>query len=336
MTPRGILVSGAVVHDTLVVPATDSPWGTTTFVDTIEAHPGGNGANTSLALAKVGAPVRLIATIGDDDRGQYVLGALRRASIDTTAVTINPNAPTACTIVLVNHAGDRKFFHRMGVSASAFPDPIDFTPALISGMVRYHLASLFILPRLRVHAAETLARARAAGLATSLDTNWDPQGRWLQDLRPCLPHLDIIFLNEDEARIATGAATPEAAARCLLDGGARTVVIKLGPRGCAIYTGDREILSPAFDVPVKDTTGAGDCFVGGFLSALTRGASLGEAAQYGNALGAITVQHTGGASGIPDGIDLDAWLSSAVHLEANTSRSLDTCSNTGHHEPEAS
>src|SRR5207245_2154390 len=48
----GILVSGSVVYDTLVVPASDAPWGTTTFVETIEPHPGGNGANTSLAIAK--------------------------------------------------------------------------------------------------------------------------------------------------------------------------------------------------------------------------------------------------------------------------------------------
>jgi ribokinase len=312
MTVKGILVSGAVVHDTLVIPAADSPWGTTTFVDTIEAHPGGNGANTSLALAKIGAPVRLVATIGDDDRGRYVLDALRRASVDTSCVTIAPDAPTACTVVLVNQAGDRKFFHRMGVSATAFAEPIDFTPALTAGMARYHLASLFILPRLRVHASRTLAQARAAGLATSLDTNWDPEGRWLQDLAPCLPHLDIIFLNEDEARISTGTLTPKAAASYLLDRGVRTVVIKLGPRGCALYSGEQEILSPGFDVPAKDTTGAGDCFVAAFLSALTGGATLAEAARRANALGAITVQHTGGASGIPDGIDLGAWLSAAV------------------------
>lgn len=309
---KGILVSGAVVYDTLVVPAADSPWGTTTFVDTIEPHPGGNGANTSLALAKIGAPVRLIATVGDDAPGHFLLEALRSAGVDTTCVTVVPHAATASTVALVNHAGDRKFFHRMGVSATAFAETIDFSAALTEGMARYHLASLFILPRMRAHAPETLARARAAGLATSLDTNWDPQGRWLQDVRPCLPHLDIIFLNEDEARISTGAPTPKAAARCLLDGGAGTAVIKLGARGCAIYTHASEILSPAFDVPAKDTTGAGDCFVAGFLSALVEGATLADAARRANALGAITVQHTGGASGIRDGIDLDAWLTTAI------------------------
>ena len=179
-------------------------------------------------------------------------------------------------------------------------------------MSRYHLASLFILPRLRTHAPETLARARAAGLATSLDTNWDPEGRWFEDVRHCLPHLDVIFLNEQEARMATGSTTPEGAARRLLGGGARMAVIKLGPRGCAIFTGENEIRVSAFEVDAKDTTGAGDCFVGGFLAALLDGASLTEAGRYANALGAITVQHIGGASGIPDGVDLTAWMASAM------------------------
>jgi sugar/nucleoside kinase (ribokinase family) len=224
------------------------------------------------------------------------------------------DAPTAATVALVNRAGDRKFFHRMGVSVGAFAEPIDFTPELTAGMAHYHLASLFILPRLRAHAAETLARARAAGLATSLDTNWDPQGRWLEDVRPCMPHLDIIFMNEDEARMATGYTSPASAATCLLAEGARMAVIKLGPRGCAVFTQGAEITSPAFDVDAKDTTGAGDCFVGGFLAARLRGAGLPEAARFANAVGALSVQHVGGAVGIQDGVDIDRWMRSAKVL----------------------
>lgn len=294
----GVLCSGSIIYDTLVHPAEHAPWGTTTFVDTIEPHPGGNGSNTSLALAKLSTPVRLMGAVGNDDHGRFLLDALGRSGVDTSAVQVLPG-PTAATIALVNGAGDRRFLHRMGVSAEAFPEPVDFASALTAGMQHYHLASLFILPRFRAHAAETLVRARAAGLVTSLDTNWDPLGRWMKDIGPCLPQLDFVFLNEDEARMVTGQTEPKFAARVLLDGGARTAVLKLGPRGCAIYTPDREILSPAFNVPVMDTTGAGDCFVGAFLSAHLSGASLSEAARCANAVGAISVQFVGGAANLP-------------------------------------
>jgi ribokinase len=313
MTARGVLVSGSIVYDTLVHPAADADWGTTTLVDTIESHAGGNGSNTSIALAKVGMAVRLVGSVGNDAQGRSLLDTLCRSGVDTRFVHVGDEA-TAATVALVNRAGDRKFFHRMGVSGGAFAEPIDFTPELTAGMAHYHLASLFILPRLRAHAAETLARARAAGLATSLDTNWDPQGRWLEDVRPCLPHLDIVFMNEDEARMATGYSTPSSAATCLLAEGARMAVIKLGPRGCAVFTHGAEVASPAFDVDAKDTTGAGDCFVGGFLAARLRGAGLAETARFANAVGALSVQHVGGAVGIQDGVDIDRWIRSAKVL----------------------
>jgi sugar/nucleoside kinase (ribokinase family) len=69
---------------------------------------------------------------------------------------------------------------------------------------------------------------------------------------------------------------------------------------------------PAFDVEAKDTTGAGDCFVGGFLRPLAAGASLRETGRYGNALGALSVQNIGGASGIPDGVDPGTWMALAA------------------------
>jgi sugar/nucleoside kinase (ribokinase family) len=168
-----------------------------------------------------------------------------------------------------------------------------------------------ILPRLRTHAAETLMGARAAGLTTSLDTNWDPHGLWMHDLAPCLPHLDYLFLNEDEARMVTGTAEPAPAARAVLARGVETVVIKLGPRGCAIYDGDREVLAPAYDVPVKDTTGAGDCFVAAFLCARLRGADFSEAGQFANAVAALNVQKIGAGIGACSWDEVHEWMRSA-------------------------
>ena len=307
---KGVLCSGSIVFDTLVRPVENPQWGTTTFVETIESHVGGNGANTSVALATIGTDVRLLGAVGRDEQGHFLLESLQRAGVDTHAVTLM-SEPTAASIVMVNSAGDRKFLHRVGASATAFTAPVKFTPELTAGIAHYHLASLFILPNLRKHAPETLCRARAAGLITSLDTNWDPESRWMQDLAPCLPHLDIAFLNEDEARMATGTAEPCKAAEFLLDRGVRMAVLKLGARGCAIYTGSDEILCPAFDVEAKDTTGAGDCFVAGFLAALLRGTSLAEAGAFANAVAAFSVQTLGGVAGVRSYGEIQAWMRTA-------------------------
>lgn len=306
---QGVVCSGAVIHDTLVRPVEEPRWGTTTIVETIEPHIGGNAANTSIALATLGIPVRVLAAVGCDEQGRFVAAALERAGVRTDALRVLDDA-TAATVALVHPSGARKFLHRPGVSAAAFSAPLEFPPALLAGMSHYHLASLFILPNFRPHAPTTLARARAAGLTTSLDTNWDPRGMWMRDLGPCLPDLDFLFMNEDEARMATGADDPAIAAKVVLDAGVRTAVLKLGPLGCAIYTGGREIRCPAFEVEVKDTTGAGDCFVAGFLAAWLRGASLEEAGRFANAVGAFSVQCVGAATGVRGFEETENWMRS--------------------------
>jgi sugar/nucleoside kinase (ribokinase family) len=311
MSSTGVICSGAIVFDILARPVDAlEPWGTNSFVESLEYHSGGNGANTSLALARLGVPVRLLGAVGRDEQGRFLLDRLCDAGVDTAFVE-RSEEPTAATVALVNSSGERRILHRPGAGAHAFPEPIAFTAAMTAGIERYHLSSLFILPAFRANAARSLENARAAGLATSLDTNWDPLGRWMQDLGPCMPHVDTLFLNEDETRMVTGRSSPREAAEFLLACGVGTVVIKLGPRGCAIYTGACEILSPAFEVDALDTTGAGDCFVAGYLAALLDGATPAEAGRYGNAVAAFSVQRIGSVAGVPPRAEVDAWMRTA-------------------------
>jgi ribokinase len=303
----GVICSGAMVFDIVARPVEGVRWGGTTLVDSIEFHVGGNAANTSLGLASLGIPVRVVAAVGRDEQGRFVLDRLRGGGVDTGCVQL-VDEPTAATMVLVKNDGDRGFLHCPGASAAAPRAPIEFTPAMAEGMRHYHLASLFILPEFQAHAPESLRRARAAGLSTSLDTNWDPHERWMLDLAPCLPHLDVLFMNEDEARMITGAAEAAAAARCVRERGVRIAVMKLGARGCLISTVDGDLACPAFDVQVKDTTGAGDCFVSGFLAARLRGADLAGAGRYGNAMGARSVERTGAGTGVGSWAELTSWI----------------------------
>lgn len=310
---RGVVCSGAILYDILVRPMEKLAWGTTTFVDSIEYHIGGNGANTAHALATLGVPTRLLGTVGCDPQGDLALQELRRAGVDIGAIE-RADAPTATTVVLVNLAGDRQFLHRLGASNRAFSEPVRFDASLIQGSIHYHMASLFLLPRLRLQAGDILAKARSLGLTTSMDTNWDAEGRWMRDLEPCLPHLDFLFMNEDEARMISGSSDPAVAASVVRSAGVRIAVMKLGRRGCAIYADDREIVCPGYAVEVKDTTGAGDCFVAGFLSSMLRGEDLADAGQFANAVGALNVQKIGAVAGVVSRAEVDKWIRSRAGL----------------------
>ena len=100
-------------------------------------------------------------------------------------------------------------------------------------------------------------------------------------------------------------------ARRLRGEGARDVVIKLGGAGCAVFTSAAEIASPAFEVEVVDTTGAGDCFVAGFLAALHRGGDYQDAARFANAVGALSVQRLGATTGLLNYEETRAWMGRA-------------------------
>jgi sugar/nucleoside kinase (ribokinase family) len=153
-----------------------------------------------------------------------------------------------------------------------------------------------------------LRMARERGLSTSIDTQWDSRGGWLEDLAPCLPFTDYLFCNEDEARMLSGTEDAAATARMLCGLGAGTVVVKLGPRGCLIAGAENEIAVPAFEVEVVDTTGAGDCFVGGFLSEMMRGASLTDAARFGAAVAAFSIGQLGATAGLRPRAEVEKWL----------------------------
>jgi sugar/nucleoside kinase (ribokinase family) len=307
MTSAGVVCAGNICVDILVRPVKDIRWNTTQWVQDIRQSLGGNGANTAYALAKLGTPVRLLGMTGSDAFGDYGLGQLQSAGVDIQSLQ-RGSAPTATTVGLVHSNGDRAFLHKPGVSAEVFPEPIVFDTGLIEGIAHFHLANVYGLPNMRRHAGETLRRARQAGLTTSLDTGWDARGEWMPVAAPCLPHLDLIMVNAEEARMLTSESEPEAAAGALLHGGAGCVIVKLGSDGCLVVTRSSACHVPAYKVDAVDTTGAGDCFAAGFLSAWTAGTPLAESAQWANAAGALSVSQLGAVTGLLDRAATIEWM----------------------------
>jgi sugar/nucleoside kinase (ribokinase family) len=294
--------------DILVRPV-DQPegWTGTALVESIEQSLGGNGANAAYTVGRLGVPVRLVGMVGRDGFGEVVLAKLAMAGVDTSGIRRSA-ASTATTVVLVSGRGDRRFLHRLGSSGEMYLEPDDFEREIQPGISHYHLATPFTLPRMRAVYPELLRRARARGLATSLDTQWDSQGKWMSELAACLPLVDVLFANEDEARMLTGSTDPVKVAAALRDRGASTIVLKRGAEGCAVFTDREEFHAPAFRVNAVDTTGAGDCFAGAWLAAACRGLAPREAAHLANAVGAMVVQTLGALDGVVGWEETTAWM----------------------------
>jgi sugar/nucleoside kinase (ribokinase family) len=254
--------------------------------------------------------VILYAPFGRDEFGRYLLDRLRSAGVDTSAAEFT-EARTATSVVLVNAAGERALLHRRGASGEGFGGPLEYPGPGRIAVSHLHLGTPFAVPKLRPRAAELLAGARRRGWSTSVDTQWDAAGRWMEDLGPALPFTDILFANRDEARMLTGETDPARAAARFRARGARDVVVKLGGEGCAVFAGEEEFRVPAFPTEVVDTTGAGDCFVGGFLAARQRGAGFRDAARYASAVAALSIRALGAVDGLLSHAETAAWMEAA-------------------------
>ncbi len=318
----GVLSCGNMVLDILVRPVDQIRFDTTTWVQDIVQHLGGNGANTSYTLARLGVRARLCGVMGQDAFGDLVFARLTSAGVDTTLVS-RIDAPTPTTVGLVQSNGSRAFLHRPGSSADAFTEVPEFTDQFIDGCRAFHLANPFALPSMRSHAGEMVKRARSAGLRTSLDTGWDAREEWMKVVGPCLPYVDYFFANDEETRMLTNAPDSEAAAAALLSQGVGTVVVKLGAAGCAVYKRDLELRVPGFSVEAIDTTGAGDCFAGGFLAGLEHGATLEGCARLANACGALSVTRLGATEGILSYNETLEWIATRTDASSIPGTSLD-------------
>jgi sugar/nucleoside kinase (ribokinase family) len=308
-----VLCCGNVSFDIPVWPVDRFNWGTTLWVDAIEETVGGNGGSTAYTLATLGTPVRLFGVVGRDAHGDTILGLLEKAGVDISQVG-RSELPTNSSICVVHPTGDRLFFHQPGASASVSAEMLHFGPEMSAGYSHFHLANLYSLPTLRSNAVDVLRRAREAGLSTSLDTGWDTRGIWMDELRPCLPFVDLLFVNESEAKHLTGTEEPRAVVAKLRELGATDVIMKLGGAGCVIFVADEEQAWPGYPVKVIDTTGAGDCFGGGYLAALHRGKTPVEAARFANAVGALKVQKLGAVKGVLDFEATESWMAKQTTL----------------------
>ena len=259
---------------------------------------GGSAAITAVAAARLGLSVELVAAVGADPAGDFMLGQRAREGVGIAAVAVHDTAPTGMTVAL-SRGADRAILTAPGAVASLTAQ--DVPAALLARARHVHVSSYFLLERsLGPGLAAVLAAARAAGATTSLDTNWDPAGKWGDDhLHAALAQTDVLLPNETEALRIAGAPALPAAAGALTAAG-RRLVVKLGERGALCADGPAWHRAELPPVTPVDATGAGDCFNAGLIGGLLRGLALPDAAALGCAVGALSTQAAGGTASSPD------------------------------------
>jgi len=258
---------------------------------------GGSATIFASQLAKLGTRVCVIGWTGRDLFGRFVQTQLRGAGVDTGHLKKHRLLKTGIGVAL-SEENDRAILTYMGTIDAA--SPADLDDGLLRNSEHWHVASYFLLRQLRAFWPGWLVKCKQHGLTTSLDTNWDPEGRW-EGVWELLPHVDVFLPNEAEALAITAGKDVVAAGR-LLASRSPLVVIKRGEKGSLAFQNDRTweyqpTESTGLPSAVVDSTGAGDNFDAGFLRAWLLGWDVEACLRLGHRCAVRSLECAGGTKG---------------------------------------
>lgn len=306
MTGR-VVVVGDLVTDVLAALAGPLAPGSD-VAGRIRVTGGGQAANTAAWLARLGVPVTLAATVGDDPAGRDRVAELAEAGVDCATRRVG-GVPTGTLIVLTDR-DDRTMVADRGAADHLRPADIDAALDGYADARHLHLSGYALLGD-GSHAAgrHALAAARARGLTTSVcAASAEPLRRvgattfldWVRGV-------DLLLANAAEAAVLGAPAADPAAQARALTAGAGAAVVTLGPAGAhwaapagtdapgpGVPAGTTVVtVAPPDPVTVADPTGAGDAFTAGLLAARLAGAEPEPALHAGARLGAEAVATLG-------------------------------------------
>jgi sugar/nucleoside kinase (ribokinase family) len=304
---KRVLVVGEINVDLILQGAHAFPIpGKEVLVDDVVMTLGSASAICAMGLARLGTPVAFLGKVGTDPWGAFCVDAMRAAGIDVSRVAGDAKLKTGVTVSITS-PHDRALVSYLGSIRALRSEDVPLTA--FAGFDHLHVSSYFLQEGLRPGIRGLFARARAAGLTTSLDPGFDPSERWEADIVATLAETDLFLPNEVEVTAITRRFNVADALRQLENGRTR-VIAKLGPQGCMTLEDGQPLAVPAFRVDPVDTTGAGDSFDAGFLHAWLRGLPIRESLRWGVACGSLSTRGLGGTARQADSAEVERLVAS--------------------------
>ena len=318
---RNFLVIGRVGMDLSPEPA-----GTPTAIaETMSVGMGGSSANIAAGLVKLGCQAALVTVVSDDAIGWYCLDQLDFYSIDRAHVRkIRGEERTSLAIYETRVEDHQTVIYRN--NAADFRMDLPDVEAIGYGQYGALITAgtVFAAEPSRAAAFRAFKLARAAGIPIIFDVDYRPYS-WPSPqvaadvLSRAGDMADVIVGNDEEfGFMAGGIDKGLAKARDLAATSAGIVVYKKGPEGAVTFAEDEEIHTGIYPVEALKPTGAGDSFMGGFVSGLADGLPVGDAVLQGSAAAAMVVARVGCAPAMPTRAELDDFM--ADHPGPTTAR----------------
>jgi 5-dehydro-2-deoxygluconokinase len=276
---------------------------------------GGSSANIGVAITKLGGSVDLVTCVSDDAIGRFALNELGRYGIGRAHVRlVGGEARTSLAVVETRIEDHQSVIYRngaadfqMGVADVEAVEYAAYSALITTGTVLAAEPS-------RAAAFRGFEMARAAGLPLIFDIDYRPYSWPSAEVAAEVYSragalCDIIVGNDVEFGFMAGDYSRGLdKARDLVAKGALIAVYKMGENGAITITPDGEITTGIYRTQALKPTGAGDSFMGGFVSGLAEGRSVRDAVMQGSAAAAMVVARVGCAPAMPTRAELSAFM----------------------------
>lgn len=294
-----VLVIGELNVDIILDDFSDSPQiGREVLAEKMNITLGSSSAIFASNLSNLGNHVDFMGGIGNDYFAEVILKSFAKHKVQTQLLTRFPNHPTGATFVL-NAGEDRANVTHLGAMTQYSIEQIDLNQ--LNQYQHLHISSYFFQPKLKKDISALFKLAKAQGLTTSFDMQWDPLEHWDIDLSKILPYVDIFFPNEAELINATHSQSLEEAINHLRHINYHICAVKQGNKGSTLLHNQSSNHHPGFlNTDVVDAIGAGDSFNAGFIHQYIRRQPLDKCQDYASLVAAISTTQIGGTRALED------------------------------------
>ncbi len=324
--PAKVLCLGEILFDCLA----DELGKSLETVSSWTSYPGGAPANVACALVKLGTPAAFIGCVGRDSQGKKLVQLLDSVGVNTTGIQYHAHAPTREVYVLRSRLGDRTFAgfgnRQPDEFADAYLQAEQLLPELFLEAEFLVLGTLELAyPETREAVFRALKLAEEYHLKVVLDINW--RSMFWRDPSEALPlikklweYIDFLKLAAEEAQWLFNTADAGAISYQL--GSVEGVLVSNGDADVSYCLSDNEGVVTPFPVEVKDTTGAGDAFLAGFIHQLCQikmerlndAQVAKEIVTYACAVGGLTTTNPGAIAAQPSEGEVKAFLEKQAKL----------------------
>ncbi len=262
---------------------------------------GGKGANQAIALAKLDVPTLMLGKVGKDALSDFALSSLQESGVDITGISKSQKISTGSASIWVNAQGQNSIVIYPGANGEVDEDFIVQHEKFFDDAS--WLLTQFEVPLKSILLALKLAKKH--GLKTVMDPA--PVKKINND--DIWGFVDYLLPNEIELKKLTHTKNILKAIHILKSRGVKEVIVKLGKQGAAYEDKGKLVAFPATPVEQRtDTTGAGDCFIAGFLYGMIQWGNIPQAIKVANLTASYSIQKKGAAISFPNKSDID-WES---------------------------